>query len=175
MASVQCEKDDTREALQRIWEDHVIPNWDRAIAEPRIRQLWWRGITPQCRGAVWGRAIGNELSLSEDSYHKALERAKEIHKMPEDVSGESGQRMREWFAAISRDVSAAFPELHLFQEGGPLRDTLIDVLEAYSMYRSDVGYLYGLHVSTLTHFPLFFLFSCSRTEANDFHRLLLPC
>jgi hypothetical protein len=26
---------------------------------------------------------------------------------------------------------------------------LIDVLEAYAMYRSDVGYTYGLHVSIL--------------------------
>jgi hypothetical protein len=96
---------------------------------------------------VWKRAIGNELSLSEDSYNKALERAKEARAKAEDGMGESSKRMREWFAAIARDVSSAFPELHLFQEGGPLRETLVDVLEAYSMYRSDVGYLYGLHVS----------------------------
>jgi hypothetical protein len=124
-----------------------LPDWDRAVAEPRIRQLWWRGITPRCRGAVWKRAIGNELSLSEDSYIKALERAKEARLKAEDGVGESNRRMREWFGAIARDVSSAFPELHLFQEGGPLRETLIDVLEAYLMYRSDVGYLYGLHVS----------------------------
>ena len=55
--------------------------------------------------------------------------------------------MREWFEAIEADASKAFPDLKLFQEGGPLRESLIDVLEAYSMYRSDVGYITGLHVS----------------------------
>lgn len=55
--------------------------------------------------------------------------------------------MREWLDTIEVDVSNAFPDLSLFQEGGPLRETLIDVLEAYSMYRSDVGYISGLHVS----------------------------
>jgi hypothetical protein len=144
-AAAQCEKDSTRETLQRIWEDHVLPNWNQAIAEPRTRELWWRGVTPRCRGAVWQRAINNELSLTPESYQKALQRAKDVTARGDEDTGDSSRRIREWFAAISRDVSSAFPELHLFQDGGPLRDTLIDVLEAYAMYRSDVGYTYGLH------------------------------
>ncbi|GAM38458.1 hypothetical protein TCE0_033f09196 [Talaromyces pinophilus] len=144
-AAAQCEKDNTRETLQRIWEDHVLPNWNQAITEPRTRELWWRGVTPRCRGAVWQRAISNELSLTPESYQKALQRAKDVKARGDEDAGDASRRMREWFAAISRDVSSAFPELHLFQEGGPLRDTLIDVLEAYAMYRSDVGYTYGLH------------------------------
>ncbi|KAH8700954.1 hypothetical protein BGW36DRAFT_292880 [Talaromyces proteolyticus] len=143
-AAAACEKDSTREALQQIWEDHVLPNWDTVVSEPRTRELWWRGVSPRCRGAVWRRAIGNELSLTEDSYQKALQRAKNLHSKDQDT-GETARRMRECFAAISRDVSSAFPDLHLFQEGGPLRETLVDVLEAYAMYRSDVGYTYGLH------------------------------
>ena len=35
--------------------------------------------------------------------------------------------------------------MNLFQGCGPLRQTLIDVLQAYCMYRSDVGYIHGLH------------------------------
>ncbi|CRG89977.1 TBC1 domain family member 12 [Talaromyces islandicus] len=143
-AAAQCEKDSTREALQRIWEDNVLPNWDTVISEPRTRELWWRGVTPRCRGAVWQRAIANELSLTEESYQKALQRAKNLRSKDQDAN-ETARRMRENLAAISRDVSSAFPDLHLFQEGGPLRETLIDVLEAYAMYRSDVGYAYGLH------------------------------
>lgn len=100
---------------------------------------------------MWQRAINNELSLTPESYQKALLRAKDVKARGDEDSGDSSRRIREWFATISRDVSSAFPELHLFQEGGPLRDTLIDVLEAYAMYRSDVGYTYGLHVS---YFPL---------------------
>jgi hypothetical protein len=154
-AAEKCEKDSTREALQRIWEDNVLPNWDTMISEPRTRELWWRGVTPLCRGAVWQRAIANELSLTEESYQKALQRAKDLRSKDQDAN-ETARRMRESLAAISRDVSSAFPDLHLFQEGGPLRDTLIDVLEAYAMYRSDVGYAYGLHVSFF--FPIAYCF-----------------
>lgn len=117
------------------------------VSEHRTRELWWRGVTPRSRGAVWQRAIGNELALTEETYKKALMRAKEVRSKSNDDAGESNRRMREWFSAIRNDVSHAFPDLNLFQEGGPLRETLIDVLEAYSMYRSDVGYIYGLHVS----------------------------
>lgn len=145
-ASAKCEKDDTRDALKRVWDEYVNPNWDRAVKEARTRELWWRGVPPQSRGTIWGRAIGNELALSEDTYTKALKRAKEVRSNSEGDS-ENTPRIGEWFAAIHEDASKAFPELRLFQEGGPLRETLIDVLKAYSMYRSDVGYIYGLHVS----------------------------
>ncbi|KAF9883082.1 hypothetical protein FE257_004116 [Aspergillus nanangensis] len=144
-ASEKCEKDNTREALQRMWDDYVYPHWDRAIHETRTRELWWRGIPPRSRGTTWQRAIGNELSLSEETYKKALQRAKDVRSKPEADSGESKKRMREWFEAIEQDATKAFPDLNLFQEGGPLRDTLIEVLQAYSMYRSDVGYISGLH------------------------------
>ncbi|KAK1143636.1 hypothetical protein N8T08_006246 [Aspergillus melleus] len=144
-ASAKCEKDNTREALQNIWDDYVYPNWNRAIGETRTRELWWRGVPPKIRGSTWQRAIGNELALSEETYKKALQRAKDVRARAAGDSGESNKRMREWFDTIEADVSKAFPDLNLFQEGGPLRDTLIDVLEAYSMYRSDVGYISGLH------------------------------
>ncbi|KKZ65832.1 hypothetical protein EMCG_01217 [[Emmonsia] crescens] len=144
-ASAQCKKDDTRKMLQSIWDDYVFPDWDRVVSEHRTRELWWRGITTRSRGAVWQRALGNELALTEDTYVKALERANHIQNRPDDNASETNKRMKEWFAAIRRDASTAFPDLHLFGEDGPLRENLVNVLDAYSMYRSDVGYLYGIH------------------------------
>jgi hypothetical protein len=125
----------------------VSPNWNRVVNDARTRELWWRGIPPRSRGSTWERAIGNELALSEETFKKALQRAKDLHSTADGDSGESGKRMRQFFEAIQADASTVFPDLKLFQEGGPLRETLIDVLEAYSMYRSDVGYIHGLHVS----------------------------
>jgi len=37
-------------------------------------------------------------------------------------------------------------QANLYQENGPLHSSLRDVLMAYAMYRSDVGYIYGSHV-----------------------------
>jgi hypothetical protein len=145
----QCLRDTTRESLARVWEQHVLPNWDAVIREPRTRELWWRGITPRDRGMVWQKAVGNELELSEAGYKAALQRAKAAEKRILQLRAE--ERVNEvewqWFGAIRRDVAEAFPELKIFQPGGPLHETLLDVLMAYAMYRSDVGYVYGTHVS----------------------------
>ncbi|DAA73917.1 TPA_exp: putative TBC domain protein [Trichophyton benhamiae CBS 112371] len=140
-ASAQCKKDDTRKMLQRIWDDYVFPDWDRVIAEPRTRELWWRGITPRSRGAVWQRAIGNELALTEESFVKALERAEQLRSK----TGDGYKWAHERFAAIRKDAASAFPALNVFAEGGPLHDSLVQVLDAYAMYRSDVGYIHGIH------------------------------
>lgn len=146
-ASAQCEKDDTREALQNIWDEFVSPNWHRALREPRTRELWWRGIPPRSRSTMWKRAIGNELALSDETFTKALQRAKDLRSKTETEPSENNKRLLECFDLIEKDASNAFPDLNLFQEGGPLRETLVDVLQAYCMYRSDVGYIHGLHVS----------------------------
>ena len=67
--------------------------------------------------------------------------------------GELGKE-KAWFDAIRRDVKVTFPELHIFQPGAPLYSDLVDVLMAYSMYRSDVGYSHGTHVSHLFSHPV---------------------
>ncbi|KAI3096742.1 hypothetical protein DTO032C6_6539 [Penicillium roqueforti] len=143
-ANAQCEKDNTRATLQNIWDEYVYPNWDRALREPRIRELWWRGIPPRNRGTIWKRAIGNELALTEETFTKALLRAKDLQGK-KDVESENSKRLLDCFEAIETDVPKAFPDMNLFQGCGPLRQTLIDVLQAYCMYRSDVGYIHGLH------------------------------
>ncbi|KAL8945697.1 MAG: hypothetical protein Q9183_008016, partial [Haloplaca sp. 2 TL-2023] len=78
-AAVQkCADDDTKNALLRIWEEHVLPNWDQVMHEPRTRELWWRGIAPRSRAKVWKKAVGNELGLTEATYTKALQRAQDV-------------------------------------------------------------------------------------------------
>ena len=139
-------RDETRLSVLRIWDQHVLPNWDQVIQEPRIRELWWRGIPPRSRGLVWQRAMQNELELTERSYEAALKRAKDAEGDDDDGHHQRG-REREWFYAIRRDAEFTFPELKIFQANGPLHDSLVDVLMAHAMYRPDVGYLHGTHVS----------------------------
>ncbi|KAF3481825.1 telomerase reverse transcriptase [Arthroderma uncinatum] len=168
-ASVQCKKDDTRKMLQRIWDDYVFPDWDRVIAEPRTRELWWRGITPRSRGAVWQRAIGNELALTSDSFTKALERAEQLR----GKSGDGFKWAHERFGAIRRDAASAFPALNVFAEGAPLHESLVQVLDAYAMYRSDVGYIHGIHtIAAILLLQLHTPSSAFLTLANALNRPL---
>ena len=95
------------------------------------------------------RAIGNDLGLSESSYSIALARAKESEAKAEE--SHAAQRMKELdsFKNIRRDISNTWPALNLFQLGAPLHQPTIDVLMAYSMYRSDTGYISGTQVSLI--------------------------
>jgi hypothetical protein len=153
----QSKRDDTKESLSKVWQAEVLPNWNDRVKDPKTRDLCWKGITPRDRGTVWSRAVGNELGLTESSYKLALERAKAAEKRMDSMSDDEAEKDVEakWFKAIRQDIREAFPELKIFQPEGPLHDTLIEVLMAYAMYRSDVGYVYGTHVclSTLQILP----------------------
>lgn len=138
-------RDQAADGLQHIWEEDILPRWNAAIRERRTRELWWRGVAPRSRGQVWSRAIGNELGLNEASYQAALRRAREVEARvaagngtPEDA------RQAAWFAAIRKDVEErTWKDLRIFQAGAPLHQGLVDVLSAYAMYRSDIGYVTG--------------------------------
>ncbi|KFY43602.1 hypothetical protein V494_01902 [Pseudogymnoascus sp. VKM F-4513 (FW-928)] len=155
--SSDTSRDDTANSLLRIWEDHVLPNWEAATSLKRTRELWWRGIAPRSRGAVWDRAIGNELGVSESSYNAALKRAKNLKKKLAKGNATADDLVQgKWFESINRDVATTYPELRIFCPGGPLSESLVDVLMAYVMYRSDVGYVDGLSTATallLLNFP----------------------
>jgi len=144
MSKSTC-RDDTASSLLRIWEEHVLPHWEEFTKQKRTRELWWRGIAPRSRGIVWEKAIGNQLALSESSYTAALRRAQALEKTIKRGSQLSAdeEKKKAWLDRIEKDVATTYPDLRIFQADGPLHGTLLDVLKAYAMYRSDVGYVPG--------------------------------
>ncbi|KAF5976708.1 hypothetical protein FBULB1_6842 [Fusarium bulbicola] len=138
-------RDSTADNLMQIWERDVIPRWSDAIRERRTRELWWKGIAPRSRAQIWGRAIGNELGLSETSFKAALARAQEIEARVKDDKGDAEDARRaRWFKDIRRDAAQkTWEDLRIFDVEGPLHQSLVDVLSAYAMYRSDIGYVRG--------------------------------
>ena len=142
-------RDKAANELIRTWEEDVLRRWDTAVREKKTRELWWKGVAPRCRGPVWIRAIGNELGVNETSFQAALARAREVEARAADgkATTEDERRMA-WFAEIRRDVEEqTWVDLRIFQAGGPLHAPLLDVLRAYAMYRSDIGYVSGCNVS----------------------------
>jgi hypothetical protein len=165
MMAASAKADERREAARRVktesrdvvadnmmsaWEKDIIPRWLDAIRETRTRELWWRGVPPRSRGAVWSRALGNELGLTETSYHAALSRAQDLQALVESGHGDAEDVKRsKWFEQARSDVgNSTWTDLKIFQDGGPLHDKLVDVLSAYAMYRNDIGYVYGYSVSS---------------------------
>ena len=147
-ARSEC-RDVAADSIMQIWEQDILPRWNDAVRERRTRDMWWRGIAPRSRGAVWSRAIGNELGLTEMSFEAALSRAHEAETKAKSGHGTvEDTRAAGWFDAISKDVEErTYPDLRIFQPGAPLHQSLMDVLRAYAMYRSDIGYVPGCNVS----------------------------
>ncbi|KAI1097776.1 TBC domain-containing protein [Jackrogersella minutella] len=138
-------KDNAAKALMQLWEDDILTRWDAAVRERRTRELWWKGVAPRSRGAVWSRAIGNELGLTETSFQAALTRAHEVEdRYAAGKASAEDERKMTWFTQIKTDVEErTWVDLNIFQVGAPLHKSLIDVLRAYAMYRSDIGYVSG--------------------------------
>ncbi|RPA92074.1 hypothetical protein L873DRAFT_1711374 [Choiromyces venosus 120613-1] len=139
-------KDRIKNDTDRAWDQHIIPNWNIATRKNETRELWWQGVAPRCRGKVWQLAFGNNLTVSPETFRLALKRARDVEDGLKKSPAMYSFKERELFNAIRRDVSKTFTELKIFQEKGPLHQSLLEVLMAYSMYRSDVGYVFGTHV-----------------------------
>lgn len=141
-------RDNAADNLMHIWEGDIIPRWNDAIRERRTRDMWWRGVAPRSRGAVWARAIGNELGLTEATFQTALARAHDLEeRVRTDRADAEDTRRAKWFEQIRRDASdKTWKDLRIFQISGPLHESLVDVLSAYAMYRNDIGYVPGCNV-----------------------------
>ncbi|KAI5927507.1 hypothetical protein F4810DRAFT_267848 [Camillea tinctor] len=142
----ESSKERSANALIRAWDD-VLGRWDDAIRERRTRELWWKGVAPRHRGVVWARAIGNGLGLTEASFQAALARSREVEeRVAKGQASIEDERRMAWFTQINTDVNEkTWVELKIFQAGAPLHQSLVDILRAYAMYRSDIGYVSGCH------------------------------
>lgn len=142
----RCARDNTREALKQVWQHYVESGGDALDSKDVTRDLWWQGVSSKVRGQVWERAIGNQLMVTDGTYERALKRARAIQSRNVEDLNDAERTMLSWFRDIERDAETAFPELNLFQLGGPLWQDLVDVCKAYACYRSDIGYVYGVQL-----------------------------
>lgn len=144
--NMQSAKEDTRGSLHRIWTYYVDPKTDLNSIDRRVNDLCWRGIPSNLRGSVWQRTVGNPLGLTSDTFELATKRVQEIKSRPEEELTEHEKKMRRWFADIERDAETAFPDTSIFLQHGPHHKDLIDLCEAYTSYRAETGYVYGVQL-----------------------------
>ncbi|XP_057562472.1 TBC1 domain family member 14 isoform X1 [Hippopotamus amphibius kiboko] len=134
------------------WNNEILPNWETMWCSRKVRDLWWQGIPPSVRGKVWSLAIGNELNITHELFDICLARAKERWRSfstggPEVENEDAGFSAADREASlelIKLDISRTFPNLCIFQQGGPYHDVLHSILGAYTCYRPDVGYVQGM-------------------------------
>lgn len=87
--------------------------------------------------------------MNEETYKIALSKAKKTEsalqmKDPNESDSEYSNCMsHEMFQRLRASVDSTFSDLKIFQKGGPLHESLLNVLMAYLYYRQDVGWLEG--------------------------------
>ncbi|XP_072041794.1 TBC1 domain family member 12-like isoform X2 [Amphiura filiformis] len=145
----QIKFENSVQSALNVWQSELLPNWETIKSNKRTKDIWWQGIPPSVRGKVWLLAIGNELNITHELFEIFLARAKDRIKVfsepdtddCEEVHAASREASVE---VIQLDVARTFPQLCIYQKGGPYYDLLHSVLGAYACYRPDVGYVQGM-------------------------------
>jgi len=137
----QRRAEDDLSYLTSYWSTTILPNWSSASSNRKTQALWWKGLPPPVRGRVWKLALSNTLNLTPQLYNILVGRAKE--QLESKPNAEHGSR-EETLELIRLDVSRTFPQLCIFQAGGPYYQLLHNVLGAYVCYRPDIGYVQGM-------------------------------
>ncbi|XP_044152027.1 TBC1 domain family member 14 isoform X2 [Bufo gargarizans] len=148
----RCKLEESIGNAALMWSNEVLPNWESMCCSRKVREMWWQGIPPSVRGKVWSLAIGNELNITHELYDICLSRARDRWKSL-SMGGSDGENEDSGLSASDReasleliklDISRTFPNLCIFQKGGPYHDMLHSILGAYTCYRPDVGYVQGM-------------------------------
>ncbi|XP_056633611.1 TBC1 domain family member 12-like isoform X1 [Diorhabda sublineata] len=140
----QLKIEERQAASTRHFIQNVLPNWNTMCSHRKTLDLWWQGLPSSVRGKVWRLAIGNELNLTRQLYDICVNRAQNRLNNVEITNSKSDLDQESSMDVIQLDISRTFPQLGIFQEGGPYSEALHSLLAAYVCYRPDVGYVQGM-------------------------------
>jgi len=122
------------------WTKQILPEWNKMKNNPKVRELWWHGVPTHLRGKVWQLAIGNSLHITKEMYEILVQKAQTLKQ----TATESCEERLHTLSEITVDLKRTFPMLSFFNEGGPQHEVLRTILEAYALYRPDIGYVQGM-------------------------------
>ena len=89
--------------------------------------------------------------ITQDTYRKALARVADAdYAIAQSFQDDDVDAVATLFSRIEKDCASIFPDLKIFQPGGPLSDDLVNVTKAYSFYRSGFAYIAGSHAVAAT-------------------------
>ncbi|XP_030750866.1 TBC1 domain family member 12-like [Sitophilus oryzae] len=141
---LQLQQEEQQAISTKHFIQNVLPNWNQMEKNKRTQELWWQGLPSSVRGKVWRLAIGNELNITPQLYEICLTRAQNRLNSPEPSQSDYENDQESSMDVIELDISRTFPNLCIFQQGGPYSEVLHSLLAAYVCFRPDVGYVQGM-------------------------------
>ncbi|CEM02604.1 unnamed protein product [Vitrella brassicaformis CCMP3155] len=138
-----------------VWLQELLPTWTPGTRpSPRMDRFWRQGLPPKIREIVWPLALGNALRITPELFDIHLQKARRARVRARDGEGEGeglvvmsrggGGGKEASIHCIPFDLPRTFPTLAFFHQTGPLHDHCRDILEAWTFYRPDIGYVQGM-------------------------------
>ncbi|PAV59928.1 hypothetical protein WR25_17388 [Diploscapter pachys] len=110
----------------------MIEQWQSGHPPSKLEERIWKGIPEKLRMMVWPKLLGADRMMREnqDVYHQLLLRARLVSK---DIQ------------QIDLDINRTYRDHLAFRKRYDIKQkSLLNVLAAYSMYNTEVGYCQGM-------------------------------
>lgn len=144
-----------------IWMRQLLPNYQPGSRPTRrMERLWRQGLPPRVREVLWPIAIGNVLRITPELFEIHKQQALDARRaealrgapgVPVLVTALAAAQQHDRLHGKERstecipfDLPRTFPTLAFFHEGGPLHEDCARILEAYTFFRPDIGYVQGM-------------------------------
>jgi hypothetical protein len=119
------------------------------------------------------KCFDNALLITEETYNKVVKRVSEAERTIRESSPDDDMdAISSVFRRIEQDCSRVFPDLKIFQPGGPMYDDLVRVTKAYAFYRSGFAYIPGSHAVAATFLVNLSPFNAFIALTNSLNRFL---
>jgi USP6 N-terminal-like protein len=123
----------------------MINNWDKKSTQEKLHKRVYKGIPLAAKKFVWSKLLNLEEVVKKEGN-------KDMYQRMLIIARRHGTEVRQ----IDSDVNRQFRENTSFRERYNVKQKqLFNVLVAYSMYNSEVGYCQGM--STLAGMLLMYL------------------
>jgi len=138
-----------------IWLRQLLPSFvPGSRPSRRMERLWRQGLPPRVREVLWPTAIGNVLRITPELFEIYKQQALDARRAQAEAASSNvlvtlsepsrGLGKEHSTECIPFDLPRTFPTLAFFCEGGPLHEDCARILEAYTFFRPDIGYVQGM-------------------------------
>lgn len=131
-----------QEADLKKWTDTYLPALRKKqdmTSNSAFKSDLKKGIPAQIRGEVWLLFTKNPLHLKPKLYATLLERVRLA-----EINHDNDEQFKKNINVIEKDLHRTFGELGSFRVGGFLYQPLKNILAAFSVFRTDLGYVQGM-------------------------------